>query len=137
MLEFSTAAKSAPESIVEGALPITFKLDDVTITAYPPKAGQMALMLSSMSDGREPTEMIAAVVDFLDGILDEEGRAEYRRRLLKRDDPFDFDTVQEIVEGLISTWTARPTTPPSVSSSSQPSGGPRSTAKRPSKAPPA
>lgn len=102
--------------------------------AYPPSPGQMAMLISAQAESRDVTESVAAIIDFLDGILDEDAQAMFRRRLLDRDDSFDFDTVNEIVEGLIEDWSARPTTSSSVSSSSRKSAGSRSTAKPRSRA---
>lgn len=134
MREFKTAARKAAPTIFDDAEPIEFTIDGETFTAYPPSSGQMALLVAAQADSRDVSESMAAIIDFLDGILDEDAQAMYRRRLLDRDDPFDFDTVNDIVEGLIEEWSARPTKSPSASSSSRKSAGSRSTAKRPSTA---
>jgi hypothetical protein len=127
--EFKTAGRRAA-TVIEDAEPIEFKVDGDVFTAYPPTAGQMAMMLAAQADSRDVPENVAGVIDFFDGLLDDEGRDTFRRRLLDRDDPFDFDMVNEIMEGLMEEWSARPTKSPSVSATSQRSGGPRSTAKR-------
>lgn len=129
MREFKTAGRRVQPAI-EGAEPITFKIDGDEFTAYPPSAGQMAIMLASQADSRDVTENVAGVIDFLDGLLDDDAKEVFRRRLLDRDDPFDFDMVNEIMEGLMEEWSARPTKSPSVSATSQRSAGSRSTAKR-------
>lgn len=134
MREFTTAARRAAPSAIEGAEPIEFNLDGDVFTAYPPSPGQLALLISAQADSREVTESIAAVIDFLNGILDEDAQAVFRRRLLDREDPFDFDSVNEIVEGLIEEWSARPTQPSSDSPSLPKTAGSRSTAKPRSKA---
>jgi len=128
--EFTTAARRSAPSVIDGAEPIEFKVDGETYTAYPPSPGQLALLIAAQAKNREPEESIAAVIDFLDGILDEDAQAMFRRRLLDRNDPFDFDNVEQIMEGLIEEWSARPTSPPSASASSQANGGRKSTAKR-------
>lgn len=133
MREFVTAARQAP-SAIEGAEPIQFKIDGEEFTAYPPSPGQMAMLIQAQADSRDVTESIAAIIDFLDGILDEEAQKMFRRRLLDRNDPFDFDNVNELVEGLVEEWTARPTTSSSASSSSPKSVGSKSTAKPRSRA---
>ena len=107
MREFSTAGRKAPEAF-ENAAPIEFTIDGEEFTAYPPTPGQVAML------------MVA--------------QAMFRRRLMDRDDPFDFYMVEEIVEGLIEEWSDRPTQPSSASSSSRPTGGTRSTAKPRSRA---
>ena len=132
MREFVTAARQAPIAL-EGAEPIEFVLDGETFTAYPPTTGQLALLVASQAKNREVPDTVAAVIDFLDGILDDNAQATFRRRLMDRDDPFDFDTVNWIVENLIEEWGGRPTTSPSGSAPSRRSGGSRSTAKRSSR----
>jgi hypothetical protein len=132
--EFKTAARKAPPTAFENAEPIEFSIDGETFTAYPPSAGQLAMLTAAQADSRDVTESMAAIIDFLDGMLDEDAQAMYRRRLLDRDDPFDFDTVNDIVEGLIEEWSARPTKSPSVSSPSRKSAGSRSTARPRSRA---
>jgi hypothetical protein len=132
--EFKTAARKAAPAVFDDAEPIEFSIDGETFTAYPPSPGQLAMLVAAQADSRDVSESMAAVIDFLDGILDEDAQAMYRKRLLDRTDPFDFDTVNEIVEGLIEEWSARPTKSPSASSSSRRTGGSRSTAKRPSTA---
>lgn len=130
MKEFTTAARRTAPTAIEGAEPITFSVDGIEYMAYPPSPGQLALLISAQAKNREPEESIAAIIDFLDGILDENAQADFRRRLLDRDDPFDFDNVETIMEGLIEEWSARPTKSPSASSSSPANGGRKSTARR-------
>lgn len=129
MREFVTAARQAP-SALEGAEPIEFVVDGETFMAYPPTTGQLAMLVASQAKNREVPDTVAAVIDFLDGILDEHAQVVFRKRLMDRDDPFDFDTVNWIVENLIEEWGGRPTTSPSGSSPSRRSAGSRSTAKR-------
>ena len=132
MKSFSTAGKNAAESDIEGAEPITFIVDGSEFTAYPPTSGQFALMLSAQASHRGIADKVAAMIDFFDGMLEEEDQQVFRRRLLDRRDPMDFDMVEEIMEYLIEEWSARPTQPPHESSSSPPATGRKSTAKRPS-----
>lgn len=134
MREFKTAARKSAPTFIEDAQPIEFAIDGETFTAYPPSPGQMAMLIAAQADSRDVSESMAAIIDFLDGILDEDAQAMYRKRLMDRNDPFDFDTVNDIVEGLVEEWSARPTKSPSVSSSSRRTAGSRSTAKRPSTA---
>lgn len=134
MREFTTAARKSAPTFIEDAQPIEFVIDGETFTAYPPSPGQMAMLIAAQADSRDVSESMAAIIDFLDGILDEDAQAMYRKRLMDRNDPFDFDTVNEIVEGLVEEWSARPTKSPSVSSSSRRTAGSRSTAKPRSRA---
>lgn len=125
---FTTSAKVA-ESAFDGAMPITFTVDGDEFTAYPPTTGQFALLLAAQAETRDVSESMAGIIDFFNGMLDEDGQDTFRTRILDRDDPFDFDMVNDIMAGLIEEWTARPTPPPSVSASSRTSGGKRSTAR--------
>ena len=134
MREFSTAARRSAPLALEGSEPIEFTVDGDKYTAYPPTPGQFMLLMSAQAKGRDEVESVASIIDFLDGILDENAQADFRRRLMDRDDPFDFDTVTQIMEGLIEEWSARPTQSPSASSSSPANGGRKSTARRPSRA---
>jgi hypothetical protein len=132
--EFKTAARNAAPTMFDNAEPIQFTIDGEEFTAYPPSPGQLAMLVAAQADSRDVSESMAAIIDFLDGILDEDAQAMYRRRLMDRNDPFDFDTVNDIVEGLVEEWSARPTKSPSVSSSSRRTAGSRSTAKPRSRA---
>jgi hypothetical protein len=128
--EFKTAGRRATSAFGDEAEPITFTIDGEEFTAYPPSTGAMAMMLAAQAESRDVTENVAGLIDFYDGILDEAGRERFRERLMDRDDPFDFEMVNEIVEGLMEEWSGRPTRSPSASSTSQRSGGSKSTAKR-------
>jgi len=131
--EFSTAGRKAPEAF-ENAGPIEFVIDGETFTAYPPTPGQVAMLMVAQASNRGAEDNIAGIIDFLDGILEEDAQVTFRRRLMDRDDPFDFDMVEEIVEGLIEEWSDRPTQPSSASSSSRTTGGAKSTARPRSRA---
>lgn len=132
MREFTTQGKKVV-SPLENPVAVTFSLDGEELTAYPPSAGQLAYLVASQADSRDVSEQMAAMIDFVDGILDENGRDMFRTRLLDRDDPFDIDDVERILEALMEEWSTRPTMPSSASSSSPASGGRRSTAKPRSK----
>jgi len=82
--EFTTAARRSAPSVIDGAEPIEFMVDGEQYTAYPPTPGQMALLVSAQAKNRDPGESIAAIIDFLDGILDENAQADFRKRLLDR-----------------------------------------------------
>lgn len=129
MRQFSTAGKHTSEETFEGAEPLTFVLDDFEYTALPPTPAQFAVFMSSQAESREVSDRVAGVIDFFDGLLTVEAARQFRKRLLDRDDPFDFDMVQEIMEWLVEEWAAHPTQPSPASPVSQPSTGRRSTAK--------
>jgi len=129
MRQFSTAGKQTSEETFEGAEPLTFVLDDFEYTALPPTPAQFAVFMSTQAESRDVSDRVAGVIDFFDGLLTEEARRTFRKRLLDRDDPFDFDMVQEIMEWLVEEWSARPTQPSSGSVASRTNTGRRSTAK--------
>lgn len=135
MRQFTTAGKHHSNEAFEGAEPITFKVDDDTFTAYPPTPTQFAYFMAAQAEHKTDSDHIAGVIDFFDGMLDEEDRRLFRRRLLDRDDTMEFEIVQEITQSLVEEWSARPTSPSSESSTSQQNGGRKSTARRRSTAP--
>jgi hypothetical protein len=131
--DFSTAGQGN-KSAFDGAQPIEFKIDDDEFIAYPPTPGQAALFMAAQAKNRDVADSVAGVIDFFDGLLDEDGQALFHQRLLDRDDSLDFDIVSEIIEALFEEWSARPTQPSSASTSSRKSAGSRSTAKPRSRA---
>ena len=134
MKAFSTAGKHTSDDGFEGAEPLQFEVDGISFTAYPPTSAQFALFMASQASNRTMADQLAAVIDFFDGMLEEESQRLFRDRLLDRDDPFDFVMVQDIMEWLIEEWSANPTQSQPDSVSSPPTTGRRSTAKRHSKA---
>jgi hypothetical protein len=131
--DFNTSGQGN-KSAFDGAEPIEFKIDDDIFVAYPPTPGQAALFMAAQAKNRDIPDHVAGVIDFFDGLLDEESREVFNRRLLDRDDSLDFDIVSEIIEALFEEWSARPTQPSSASTSSRKSAGSRSTAKPRSRA---
>ena len=126
MKEFTTAARRSAPAAIDGSEPIQFTVDGEEFTAYPPTPGQFMMLMSAQAKGRDEVESVASIIDFLDGILDDNAQAMFRRRLLDRNDPFDFDTITTIMEGLIEEWSARPTKSPSGSTRSRSPGGQKS-----------
>ena len=107
--EFAVAAKSAPESVIEGAKPLPIKVGDSEWTLLPPTPGQMAMVMASQGGRADEADRVAGFVDFLYSILSTKEANEMRDRLMDRDDPFEWDTVEEIVAWAMEEWTARPT----------------------------
>jgi len=128
MKRYSTEDRASDQ--MEDVEPIKFQVDEDTFVATAPTQTQFAIFLSTQAERREWTERIAGVVDFFDGLLDEDSRRVFRRRLLDRDDHLDFAMVDEIMEDLMTEWLDRPTMPGSDSSSSVKPIGRSSTAKR-------
>lgn len=133
MREFTTSAEKA-KSAIEGAEPIEFKLDGSLYTAYPPTSGQFMLVMAAMGGAKFKAEDIATYVDFLASLLDVDSMEAIRVRLMDRNDPLDFETISEIVNGLVEEWSEHPTGSASASSTSPRPNGRRSTAKPRSKA---
>lgn len=135
MKEFTRAAQQA--SKVDSPLgdePLDFTVGGDVFRVYPPTTAMFALFMSSQADNREVTDHIAGLVDFLDNMLDPDDRIKFRRCLLDREHPLEFEMMQDIVEWLVEEWSARPTEQQSDSPSPPPSTGPKSTAKRRSRA---
>jgi hypothetical protein len=129
---FSTAAQQAEAPAFEGAEQQDFEIDGEKFVAYPPTGAQLALAMAAQSQHSTTTERIRGLVDFLDSILDEQGQARFRERLLDRDDPFDMSTVEAVILWLTEQWSARPTQSPSGSRPSPRGSGRRLTATQPS-----
>lgn len=128
MKAFVTAGEAA--SAIEGAQPLKFQVDDRELTAYPPKDGQMMLFMAAMGENHTANESAAGVIDFLDGIFEDDDRLYFRGRLMDRKDAFGVKQIQDIFQWLVAEWSARPTMSPPVSTASPPSTGQNSTAKR-------
>lgn len=130
MREFSTAVKRAQREAAEDQPEeaIEFKVDGETLRAFPPSEGQFAMIASVMTDYARTSDQIAATINFVFGLLDDDSRVHLKRRLFDREDPFGTDEVMEIMDYLIEEWSGRPTERPSGSTSSPPSAGRRSTA---------
>lgn len=131
---FTTAVDQVPDAAFEDAAPLEFDLDGETFTAYPPTGGQLAIVMASMGRHSDASEKIVGVIDFLDSILEEEGQARIRERLLDRNDPFDLDNIEEILNYLVGEWSARPTKQPSDFRRSRSNTTKSSTGKRASRA---
>lgn len=117
MREFTTAAREHAAAAIDGAGPLQFTLDGEEFVINPPTPGQVAIIMAEQSG--DTGRQIASVIDFLDAILDEAGKRRFRDRLLDRDDPFDLEQVQEIIEWAMDEWSSRPTTSSKGSSSSR------------------
>jgi hypothetical protein len=125
MRQFSTAAHRG-KAAVPNAVDIQFQWDDEVLTAHAPASGQLALLLSSMVDGRVQLSSLAALFDFLAAVMDEEDFAVIRADL---QDGVDVEIVVDLIQGLMEEWSARPTTPAPASSPSRTPTGKRSTAR--------
>ena len=134
MKEFKVAAtQQARAEDGEAELePLPFKIGDDVFTANPPTPAQFALFITTQSENADTATSIAGVIDFFNGMLDDEDRMLFRRRLLNRKDPLDLETVLEVIEWLAEEWYGRPTGSSSASTPSRKQVGTRSKAKQPS-----
>lgn len=128
MKEFTTAVELAVAG--EEEEPIEFSLDGVLVTAYKPKDGQYAMLMTSYGKYASTGETIAGVINFFVGILDEDSQSYITGRLLDRNDSFGLDQVQEIISWLSEEWSGRPTKSSAASTRSRKNGGRSSTAKQ-------
>lgn len=113
--EFQLAAKAAPDSVIEGAEPLSIKVGSSKWTLLPPTPGQMAMVMASQGGRADESDRVAGFVDFLYSILSTQDANEMRDRLMDRDDPFEWDTVEDIISWAMEEWTARPTDKSSAS----------------------
>lgn len=124
MKEFITAAKAVDENDDEGIL---FTVDDYQFKAFRPTDGQIAVLMSAQTGYASDSTKVAAIINFFVGVLDTEAHQVLVTRLLDRDDPFDLEQVNAILEWLLEEWTGRPTKPSTGSTPSRRNGGRRST----------
>lgn len=123
MKEFTTAAE---ESLEDAEAPLEFAIDGQILRAFKPTDGQIAITMSALGRHTSDQTKTAGVIDFFVQILDEESYDYVVNRLLSRTDPLGLAEVEEVLEWLVEEWTGRPTQPPSVSTQSRSSGGPKS-----------
>lgn len=122
--------KSSAEPIgFEGAQEITFLIDGDEVTAHPPTPGQIAMMMAAQARTRDTSDRIAGVIDFLHGVFDDRGRKMLETRLMDRENPLDFEVIEDVLMWLVEEWSARPTVSPSDSAPSPRSSGRKSTAR--------
>lgn len=124
---FSTAVASSVIKKTGEEEQYDFEVDGVQCVAFKPSEAQLAMALASMGRFSKDTDQIAAVINFLVGILDDRTNSYIVNRLLDRTDPFGLEQVQDILEWLIEEWSGRPTQKSSGSTESPPSTGPSST----------
>src|SRR5262245_10270535 len=123
MKEFTTAVREAKPDDEQ----MTFTVDGRECTCYKPDAGQMAVLLATISRQNSWSQQVAGVINFFVEVLDQDSHAYLVGRLLDRTDPFGIDEVQDIIEWMVEEWTGRPTPSPSGSTPSRQNGGQRST----------
>lgn len=134
MREFTTAAKAPIEDdIIEFTMRRNpdadpeYVPDAKVLNAYRPGEGQLAVLMASLGKGASDLDGVAGPLNFLDSLLDDEGRKYFLDRMLDPKDPFGPVECEQVMEGLIEEWGGRPTRPSSGSTASQPTDGQNST----------
>jgi hypothetical protein len=124
MKSFELAAAEA-NGAAEEKLPFKMAGDDTQLYAYPPSEGQLVLLLGLA--GQDAGTLAAEVLGVFWEALDGDSAEHLRGRLRSRTDRFGLGDVMHIIEWLTEEATARPTTPPSDSTSSPGTTGTPST----------
>jgi hypothetical protein len=122
-------------SVFDAAKPITFHIDDLKVTAYPPTETQLALVMVAMAGADEDSdeggaEMVREVMGFFFGLFDDDDQKALRGKMRDREHPLTVTLIGEIIEALVEEWSKRPTKSSPGSTPSRRSGGTKSTAKR-------
>lgn len=128
MKQFSTAARRGAAAVNNPA-DITFEFEItegefVEMTSHAPTTGQIALFLADQGEGGNAA--IRAMFELLECILDPE---DWKRIETQLRTGMDVQVVVELIQYLIEEWGARPTSPPSDSSTLPSTTGKRSTVK--------
>jgi hypothetical protein len=129
MRQFNSAAKQAAS--VENPVDIEFEINGTTLVASPPSSGQLTLFMAAQAGGDAP-EIAKAMLELLWAVLGEDNYRWLEGEL--KAGVVDLELVEEVIEFLGETWSARPTSPASVSPSSRTSTGKQSTAAQRRKA---
>ena len=134
---FETAAKQKkvetegtpfeiPDRAVEGKDQTYRKL-----VAFQPGEGQFAMLLADVGRGTSEAQKIAGFINFCMAIMDASSADYLAGRLLDRDDDFEVEDMQAIMEWLTEEWSGNPTQEPSGSAQSPSHDGPSSTPPTP------
>jgi len=129
MRQFNSAAKRAAS--VENPIDIEFEVNGTTLVASPPSSGQLTMFMAAQAGGEAP-EIAKAMLELLWAVLGEENYRWLEMEL--KSGVVDLELIEEIIEFLGETWSARPTSPASALSPSRTSTGKPSTAARQRKA---
>lgn len=120
--------KTRAEAVEETEPYVEFKVDDRVLRAYNPTEGQLTFMMASMGRGQSQSSRFANMINVMLESLRGDDKDYLEERLLTRGpNRLPVKTIEQIFEGLVEDWFARPTQPASGSAGSQPSGGQNST----------
>lgn len=121
-LDFTTPTRDLHQVTV-------FKLDGEALEAVEPKSARFLSLVRSI-DTSDEFQQAGLIEDFLDLCMTEATAARLRERLDDDEDPFDLDTLTQIIRGLQEAWTRRPTGPSATSSGRPKRTGTASTVRR-------
>jgi len=119
---FTSAARQE-----EPDAPLPFTLDDENYVIFPPKDGQLALIMAGMSDTADDGEGVSTFINTFFALLDEDSGHALKRRLMDREDSFGVEKMMEILMWTVEEAAARPTKSSSASTASRTTSGQRST----------
>jgi hypothetical protein len=122
---FTTAARTAADE--EQDAPLEFTLDDETYYIFPPKDGQLALVMAGMSEYADDGEGVSTFINTFFALLDEDTKHALRRRLMDRQDEFGVEKMMEILMWAVEEGAGRPTKSSPASTASRATNGQRST----------
>lgn len=119
----------AEQSAAPKGEPIEFKLGGVRFRCVDPAPVGSLLTLAQHADGRNPFGQVKAMATFLRAWVVPEQRDAWDEAICYVTDP---TVIERLVDWLVESATARPTTPPSNSPGSPATDGGNSTAAAPS-----
>lgn len=108
MKEFTTAAADVAKDGEEEVL-VEFKVDGREIKSHRPGEGQIAMLMAGLGKHSNDGTRVAAIIDFMLGVMDEDDRDYLIERLMDRKDKFGLTEVQGIMEYIVEEWSNRPT----------------------------
>lgn len=117
MRQFHTAVKAHSKNEDSIGAVVEFEIDGQTFSATGPNATQLAVYLAEVGGfSVETKDRVSAGINFFLDRFSGDDRRYFQRRLMDRNDSFDFQDITDIIEWLTEEWSARPTQLPSDSS---------------------
>lgn len=115
--QFTTAGKQARPAAVPGGtgLPdVPFVLDGDQYLMKAPKDTQLAVLVGMTSEAKTDADRVVALLDFFEATLAQPGRGRFKRRMLDPNDPLELDTLLEVFNYALETWSGTAPTSPSA-----------------------
>ena len=104
--------------------PVTFRIYGQVFHCAPAIQGRLLLEFIATSGGEKPDIGAAAIINFFNSVLVPQSREEFNRLTTDSDTVVPMETLAEIMEWLVSVYSARPTEPPSPLESGDLTTGP-------------